>query len=60
MRFSNGLPRVALADSLTRGLLSETSAGFLRWREESTRTIEPARALAAETLTLERKLKAKG
>ena len=29
-------------------------------RHEYTRTIEPARALAAETLTLERKLKAEG
>jgi hypothetical protein len=29
-------------------------------RPVSTRTIEPARALAAETLTLERKLKAEG
>jgi hypothetical protein len=28
------------------------------WREELTRTIDPARALAAETLSLERKLKA--
>jgi hypothetical protein len=29
-------------------------------RDEYTRTIEPALALAAETLTLERKLKAEG
>jgi hypothetical protein len=29
-------------------------------RDEHTRTIEPARARAAETLTLERKLKAEG
>jgi hypothetical protein len=29
-------------------------------REEYTRTIEPARALAAETLALERELKAEG
>ena len=29
-------------------------------RDEHTRTIEPARALAAETLTLEREVKAKG
>jgi hypothetical protein len=32
----------------------------LRWREESTRTIDPTRAFAAETLNLERKLKAEG
>ena len=30
------------------------------WRAEYTRTIKPARALAAETLTLEHKLKSKG
>jgi len=29
-------------------------------REECTRTIEPARTFAAETLTLERKIKAEG
>jgi hypothetical protein len=29
-------------------------------RDEYTRTIEPSRDLAAETLTLERKLKAEG
>jgi hypothetical protein len=49
---------VALADVLTRGLLSETPAGFWSGREENTHTIEPARALAAETLKLERKPKA--
>ena len=38
------------------GLPSATPAGFLRGREECTRTIEPARARAAETLTLERAL----
>jgi len=40
-------------------LLSEPP-GFYRWREEYTRSMEPARALAVETLTLERKLKAEG
>ena len=33
-----------------------TSAGLQALRDEHTRTIEPARALAAETLTLERTL----
>ena len=33
-----------------------TAAGVHALRDESTRTIEPARALAAETLTLERTL----
>jgi hypothetical protein len=37
-----------------------TAAGLHALRDEYTRTIEPARALAAETLTLERKLKAEG
>ena len=37
-----------------------SSAGLHALRDEFTRTVEPARALAAETLTLERKLKAKG
>jgi hypothetical protein len=37
-----------------------SSAGLHASRHEYTRTIEPARALAAETLTLERKLKAEG
>jgi hypothetical protein len=37
-----------------------SSAGLHALRDEYTRTIEPARALAAETLTLERKLKAEG
>jgi hypothetical protein len=37
-----------------------SSAGLHAWRDEYTRTIEPARALAAESLTLERKLKAEG
>ena len=36
------------------GLLSETPTGFLRTRDEYTRTLDPARALAAEVLTLER------
>ena len=37
-----------------------SSAGHHALRGEYTRTIAPARALAAETLTLERKHKAKG
>ena len=37
-----------------------SSAGLHALRDEYTRTIEPARGLAAETLTLKRKLKAKG
>ena len=37
-----------------------SSAGLHALRDESTRSIAPARALAAEALTLERKLKAKG
>jgi hypothetical protein len=37
-----------------------SSAGLHALRDEYTRTIEPARALAAKTLTLERKLKAEG
>jgi len=37
-----------------------SSAGLHALRDEYTRTIEPARALAAETLTLERKSKAEG
>ena len=37
-----------------------TAAGVQGLRAEYTRSIAPARALAAETLTLERKLKAKG
>ena len=36
------------------------SAGLHALRDEYTRTIEPGRGLAAETLTLERKLKAEG
>jgi hypothetical protein len=36
------------------------SAGLHALRDDYTRTIEPARALATETLTLERKLKAEG
>ena len=36
--------------------LSLTAAGLHTLRDEYTRTIEPARALAAETLTLERTL----
>ena len=44
---------MALAVSLTRGYLVQPLAGFLRGREECTRTIAPARALAAEALTLE-------
>jgi len=35
-----------------------SSAGVHALRDEYTRTIEPARALAAETLTMERELKA--
>jgi len=35
-----------------------SSAGLYALRDEYTRTIEPARALAAETLTLERRLSA--
>jgi hypothetical protein len=45
--FSNGLPRVALADSLTRGYFLKPLRGFGRWREEYTSSIEPARARAA-------------
>ena len=37
-----------------------TAAGLHALRAEYTRTLEPARALAAETLKLERKLKAEG
>ena len=37
-----------------------SSAGVHALRNEYTRTIEPARALAAEALTLERKSKAEG
>ena len=37
-----------------------SSAGLHTLRDEYTRTIEPARALTAETLTLGRKLKAEG
>jgi hypothetical protein len=37
-----------------------SAAGHHALRDEFTRTIEPARALAAETLTLERTLKANG
>ena len=37
-----------------------SSAGLHALRDEYTRTIEPARALAAEALTLERKSKAEG
>ena len=46
MRFGNGLPRVALADSLTRCYSLKPLRGFG----------ELARALAAETLTPERTL----
>jgi hypothetical protein len=37
-----------------------SSAGLHALRDEYTRAIEPARTLAAETLDLERKLKAEG
>jgi len=37
-----------------------SSAGLRALRDEYARTLEPARALAAETLKLERKLKAGG
>ena len=37
-----------------------TAAGLHALRDEYTRTLEPARALAAETLTQERQLNAKG
>ena len=37
-----------------------TTAGLHALRDEYTRTIEPARALATKTLTLERKFKAEG
>ena len=37
-----------------------SSAGLQALRAEYTRTIEPTRVLAAETLNLERKLKAEG
>jgi hypothetical protein len=37
-----------------------SSAGLHALRDEYPRTIEPARALTAETLTLERKSKAEG
>lgn len=37
-----------------------SSAGLHGLRDEYTRTIEPARAIAAETLALEHKLKAEG
>jgi hypothetical protein len=37
-----------------------TAAGLHALGDKYTRAIKPARALAAETLTLERKLKAKG
>jgi hypothetical protein len=37
-----------------------TAAGLHALRNEYTRTIEPARALAAETLTLPRKSNAEG
>jgi hypothetical protein len=37
-----------------------TNAGLPALRDEYTRTIEPARALATETLKRERKLKAEG
>jgi hypothetical protein len=57
IRFSSRLPRVALADSLTRGHFLKPLRGFLRWREEYSRSIEPARALAVETLKLERTLR---
>jgi hypothetical protein len=39
---------------------SLSSAGLNPLRDEYTRTIEPARALAADTLTLEPRLKAEG
>jgi hypothetical protein len=38
------------------GYFLKPPAGFFRWRKEYTRTLEPARALAAETLTPERTL----
>ncbi len=37
-----------------------TSAGLHALRDEFTRTLDPARALAAEGLTLEREFKAEG
>jgi hypothetical protein len=37
-----------------------TAAGLHALRDEHTRTLEPACALVAETLTLGRKLKAEG
>jgi hypothetical protein len=45
-------------ESLTRGYCLKPLAGFFKGREEYTCRIAPARALAAETLKLERKLKA--
>jgi hypothetical protein len=49
---------VALADSLSRGYVLKPLRGFFKWLEEYPCTIEPARARAAETLTMERKPKA--
>ncbi len=60
MTFSGGVPpggarapasaRLRRGKSLTRGYFLKTHAGLLKWREEFTPGIEPARALVAETL----------
>jgi hypothetical protein len=51
--------RLRRGESLTRGYFLKPTVGFFKWREQCTCTIEPARALAAETLALERTRKGK-
>lgn len=52
MKFSIVSPRVALADSLTRGYFLKPLRGFGDG-VRNTRSIEPARALAAEAFDLD-------
>ena len=60
----NGLPPNALLQGQEERMRGKkqplTAAGVHGLRAEYTRTIEPARALAAESLNLERKSQAKG
>jgi hypothetical protein len=52
--------RRSLRESWSRGYFLKPTTGFYWWRAEYTRSFEPVRALAAETLKLERKFKAEG
>jgi hypothetical protein len=48
--------RLRRGNSLTRGSFLKTPAEVFKWREEFPSRIEPARARAVESLTLERTL----